>query len=477
MSRLLLENADFVLTVDPEDRVLDGASLVVSDGVIEAVGAAEEIAADYADVSFDEVISGRNRLVAPGLVDSHLHLSEQLSRSLFPDCLNTRAWVFNWAKPFYAAVHEEDEYLSALTASIEMIRSGTTCFLDMGAQTDPGETIRALDEIGIRGITGRHAADRRPDRLPPHWTQEMVERHFFQNTDEAVAELRRCIEQWNNSAGGRVHCWANIEGKEPCTPELHVRSRALAEELGVGTTYHIATSIEEARVSERKYGLWPVERISQMGGLGANLVLAHAVALKDYEVGLLAESGAKVAFCPGTSLKLAKGATRIGRYPELMESGVTIALGCDGTSAAGSLDMMRQMYLAAGLFKDARMNAELVSARQAIRLATIAGAQTLLWDDEIGSLEVGKRADLITFDLTDVEWTPCHDPEQAFVYSATPRSLRTVVIDGRIVLDEGTLTTVDEAEVLREAHDRARAIVERSGLVPGQTPVTTTAYD
>lgn len=477
MTRTLIENADYVLTVDPVDTVLTGGSLVIEDGVIANVGSREEIAGRYDPVIFDRVISGRDRLVMPGLVDAHLHLSEQLSRSLFPDCLNTRAWVFNWGKPFYAAVTPEDEYVSALFAGVEMIRTGTTCFLEMGAQSDPGQVVGALDLVGIRGITGRHAADVKPEELPGHWTQDMIEKHFFSSADEALGELRRCVERWNGSAGGRIRCWANIEGKEPCSPELHAGARALAEELGVGTTYHIASSIEEAQVSERRHGVWPVTRLAQMGALGPNLVLAHAVALAEAEVELLADHGTKVAFCPGTSLKVAKGATRIGRYPELLEAGVTVALGCDGTSASGSLDMMRQMYLVAGLFKDCRMDPSLVPASQAIRMATIEGAKALLWDDEIGSLEPGKRADVILFDLSDVEWVPCHDPVQALVYSATPRSLSTVIIDGRVVYEEGRVTTVDEAELIAEARGRAEAIVRRSGLRRESTPVVTTAYD
>ena len=160
-----------------------------------------------------------------------------------------------------------------------------------------------------------------------------------------------------------------------------------------------------------------------------------------------------------------------------MDAGVTIALGCDGTSAAGNLDLMRQMYLAAGLFKDSRLDPTLVPAEKAIRMATIDGARALLWDDEIGSLEVEKRADIVLFDLSDVQWVPCHDPVQALVYSATPRSIRTVMIDGKIVLDEGRITTVDEASLLKEAAARAKTIVKRSGLVRGKTPVTTELYD
>ena len=477
MSRTLIESLDYVLTVDDGDNVLADASIVIADGRIEAIGSAADIARRYDKADFDTVLSGRGRLAMPGFVDAHIHLSEQLSRSLFPDCMNTRAWVFNWGKPYYSAVDEDDEYLSALVAGIEMIRNGTTCFLDMGAQNDPARVVEAIDEIGIRGITGRHAADRKPDTIPDYWTPEMVDHHFFANADTALAALRGCVEALNNSAGGRARCWVNIEGKEPCSPELHAGARRLAEELGVGTTYHNASSIEEARVSEKKYGVWPITRLAEIDALGPNLVIAHAVALQEQEVALLADSGTKVAFCPGTSLKVAKGATSIGRYPEMLDAGVTVALGCDGTSAAGSLNLMRQMYLAAGLFKDARIDPTLIPAEQAIRMATIDGARALLWDDEIGSLEAGKRADLILFDLSDVEWVPCHNPVQAVVYSATPRSLRTVMVDGKVLFDDNKITTVDETALLKEAAVRAKAIVARSGLVRGKTPVTTTLYD
>jgi cytosine/adenosine deaminase-related metal-dependent hydrolase len=305
----------------------------------------------------------------------------------------------------------------------------------------------------------------------------MVCHHFFDSVGEALRVLGGYVERWNGYAGGRVRCWVNIEGKEPCSPELHVGSRRLAEELGVGTTYHVTSSLEEALVSERKYGAWPLTRLHQLGALGPNLVLAHVVAVKDEEVRLLADSGAKVAFCPGTALKLAKGATRIGKYPELLSAGVTVALGCDGTAASGTVDLMEQMYLVAGMFKDARMDPEQVPATQAIRMATIEGAKALLWDHEIGSLEAGKKADIILFDLDQPEWVPLFDPVQALVYSASSSSVKRVLVDGRVVVEDGQVLTVSEREVCEEARRRARAIVERSGLRRGETPVKTTLYD
>jgi cytosine/adenosine deaminase-related metal-dependent hydrolase len=415
--------------------------------------------------------------VVPGFIDCHVHLSETLSRAVFPDVVNTRAWVFVWAKPFYAAVDDADEYVGTLLGTTEMLRAGTTCFLDMGAQNDPGVVIRAMARTGIRGVTGRHAADVRPAEIPRGWTPEMVDHHFFPDAKTALKVLRNAVEEYDNALEGMARCWVNIEGKEPCSPELHVGARALAERLGVGTTYHLATSIEEARVSERRHGLWPVERIAGLGGLGANLVIAHGVAVKDDEIPLLAAHGTKIAFCPSTSLKLAKGATAIGKYPEMREAGVTVGVGTDGVSASGNMNLMRQVHLVAGLFKDARLDAGQIGAREALRMATVEGARALGWEDEIGSLEPGKRADFVLFDLDHFEWTPYDDPLQALVWSVSPASIAETWVDGRPLYRDGRVVTVDEPALRAEARERASDIVRRAGLDRSATPVTTTLYD
>ena len=477
MSKILIRGIEALLTVNHDNAVLTDQSIVVEDDRISAVGPADQIEQQYKDQEFSKVISGSHRLAMPGMVDAHLHLSEHLGRALFPDQLSTRPWVFNWAKPLYAAVDTEAEYIGTLLAGIEMIKTGTTCCLDMGTQNDVGNTVKAITEAGFRCVTGRHAADVKPAKLPAHWTQEMIDHHFFPNHEVALEELGRSVREHNNSADGRVRVWVNIEGKEPCSPELHAGSRALAEELGVGTTYHIASSIEEARVSEEKYGMWPVSRLKEMGALGSNLVLAHVVAIRDEEIDYLAEAGTKVAFCPGTSLKIAKGATKIGKYPEMIDAGVTLALGCDGSAAAGSLNQMQQMYLMAGLFKDCRMDPFQVPAELALRLVTIEGAKALLWDDEIGSIEAGKKADIVLFNLNTPDWVPYHDPIQALVYSATPGSVDTVLIDGQLLMEGRKLLHLDEQEIYRAAREQAIRVIERSGLQPGATPIQTEAYD
>lgn len=471
--QVLFEHLEFVITVDDDDTVLTDAAVLIEDGRIADLGPTDQLARRYPDAPRR---SGRNRGMIPGLIDTHVHLSETLSRAAFPDVVATRAWVFHWAKPFYAHTDEEDEYVSALVSAAEMLRCGTTCFLDMGAQNDSGTVVRAIEAAGLRGITGRHAADRRPDTLPPGWTEEMAEHHFFPDAETALQTLEAFFRRYHGAADGRIRCWINIEGKEPCSLELHVGARELAERLGVGTTYHLATSLEEAELSAERYGVWPITRIAQAGGLGPNLILAHAVAVRPEEIELLARAGTGVAFCPSSSLKLAKGATAIGRYPEMLTAGVSVTLGTDGVSASGNLNLLRQVHLVAGLFKDARRDPTLVGARRALRMATIDAARALLWGDEIGSIETGKRADFVLFDLEHPEWIPYTDPIQAVVWSATSASVSETWVDGRPLYRDGEVATIDEHTLRSEAQARAAAIRKRAGLDRPDVPLTTDLY-
>ena len=477
-ARTLFRDLDFVVTVDASDTVVRDGAILVDGARIARVGPTPDVATPEVLMSVDRVIDGRGLGATPGFVDAHVHLSETLSRAAFADTIATRPWVFHWVMPYYGRLSPDDERVAVTVAAWEMLRSGTTCFLDMGALNDPAITVQALGDIGIRGVTGRHAADVRPETMPAGWTTEMVERHFFRDTDTALEALRDTVVRWDGHADGRIRCWVNLQGKELCSPRLFVEARALAEELGVGSTYHLASTIEEARGSERAHGLWPVTRMASLGALGPNVVLAHAVATREDEVALLAEHETKVAFCPGTSLKLAKGATAIGRYPEMLDAGVVVALGTDGVSAAGNLSLMRQLYLVAGLFKDARMDAGLVGARRAFRMATIDAARALGLDREIGSLEPGKQADLVLFDTLHPEWVPFRDPIQALVWSASPASIRETWVAGRRLYGDGTVETVpDVAALVAEARERAGSIIRAASLDRDDVPTATTLYD
>ncbi len=478
MTRTFVEGLEFALTVDPAGRVIRDATLVVEGDRLLAVGPADQVALSHRPGPDDVTLDGTGLGATPGFIDSHVHLSETLARASFPDCLGTRAWVFHWMMPFYGRLTAEDERLSVILGAVEMLRSGTTCFLDMGALRDPRLTVSALSEIGIRGVTGRHAADVRPPTVPRGWTEEMMDRHFFPDAATALEQLEACVRELDGAGEGRIRCWVNIQGKEPCSAQLHVGARELAERLGVGTTYHIASTSEEARFAEQRYGLTPVARIDALDGLGSNLVLAHATAVVEDEIAMLARHDTKVAFCPGTSLKLAKGATRIGKYPEMTEAGVTVGLGTDGVSAAGNLDLKRQIYLAAGLFKDARRDPAVGGAERALRMGTIEGARALGMEDEIGSLESGKKADFVLFDLGHIEWTAYQDPVQALVWSASPASISQTWVDGRALFVDGVVATVpDESELRDEGRDRAGRLIRAAGLDREDVPLVSAVYE
>lgn len=474
--KILIEHLAFAITCDASDRVIEDASLVIEDDRIAAIGSSDEIERGHSRESCHLIRDGRRYGMTPGFIDAHVHLSEMLSRGVYPDDVNTREWVFNWAMPFYAHLGSEDESVGALLTIAEMLRSGTTCFLDMGSQSDVSVTALAIETSGIRGITGRHAADQLPKFIPPGWPPGIERRHFFPSAEAALEALASAVKQWDGKADGRIRCWVNIQGKEPCSLALHIGARCVAEQLGVGSTYHLASSQEETSGSIRNFGVGPVGRIAAHGGLGSNLVLAHAAAVSEQEIELLAEAGTKVAFCPGTSLKLAKGATSIGKYPEMMAQGITVALGTDGPSASGNLSLMRQMYLVAGLFKDARLDATKIGARQALRMATIDGARALLLDDTIGSLAAGKKADFVLFDLDHTEWTPYVDPVQSLVWSASPASIAETWVNGRRLFFDGQVATLDERAIRQEARQRALALRQRARLRPQTGKVTAEAY-
>ena len=477
-TRTFFHDLRFIVTCDTEDRVFAGATLVVEGQEIVDLGTSKDVAARLLPGPGDEVIDGSSFGITPGFVDTHVHLSETLSRASFPDDVDTREWVFHWVMRYYGELSPSDERVALLLAVSEMLRSGTTCFLDMGAINDPRLTVPVLHETGIRGITGRHAADTRPQVIPDGWSTAMVDRHFFPSTRAALEELEACVRELNGYRGGRIGCWVNIQGKEPCSAELHQGAIEIARRLGVGTTYHIASTAKEARLVEEKYGLTPIARMEGLGALGPNLVLAHAVAVTSAEVDLLGANETKVAFCPGTSLKLAKGATAIGRYPEMIEAGVTVGLGTDGVSASGNLNLMRQMYLAAGIFKDARMAPGLIGGRAAMRMATIDGARALGLDNLTGSLEPGKQADLVIFDVGHPEWATFLDPVQALVWSVTSASIAETWVAGEPLFQNGSVTTIPDEELLREeARGRAEAIFLRAGLNRDVVPSEARIYE
>lgn len=435
-----------VVTVDRERRIfLDGSVLVDGRDIVQ-VGRAADVRPPRPP---ERVIDARRAVVLPGFVDTHVHLSEHVSRGLLPDDVPVDRYLPDWLLPLYGVITPEEERYSALLACLEMIRTGTTTFCEAGTLFDVAAVADAVEQVGMRAVLGR-------------WTWDLVSGpgRLRQTTAEGLAANEAMLREVHGRAEGRIRAWPLLLGFGTCSEALIRGARALADRWGVGWGMMQFASHPSRRTADRI----PLAELDRWGVLGPTTKLAHMVYVDDADIALLAERGVKVSHCPTAGLKHTKGLAAYGRFPEMLARGVCVSLGGDSGNGSNHFDMLRLMYLAATLYKDSRLDVRVVPAEQALEMATIRGAEALLWDREIGSIEVGKRADLVLYDLDTPEWRPLLNPVNNLVYSASGASVRTVLIDGRVVLDEGRITTVDEREVYERVERLARAQVARAGL-------------
>lgn len=456
-TNILIKNG-LIVTLDSQRRIITDGAIAVSGNKITEVGKSKELAKKY---QAEKVIDASNKLVLPGFINCHVHVTQQISKGFVPDHVPAVPWVFDWQIRIYPHMTPDDQYISSLLAFIEMIKTGTTCFCEACTAYDPGVVARAMEEIGIRGVIGKWT-----------WDIPLEPKEVRATTPQAVEGLERVIKEYDGRAGGRIRAWALLIGIGTATDELLKRAKELADKHGVGLVMHQSVTPDEAEEYTKKVGKRPIEHFQDLGILGENVSLVHMLDVSDKEVAILARDRVNIVHCPTSALRLAYGATKIGKFPEMIKAGVNLCLGCDGANCSNHLDMGRAVYLAAGIFKDGRMDINLVPAETALEMGTINGARALLLHNEIGSLEAGKKADLILFDRNRPEWVPMLNVVRSLVYSADGKSVDTVIIDGQTVMEEGKLTKVDEEAVYKEAQRRAQEIIARTKLsAPSRWPL------
>jgi 5-methylthioadenosine/S-adenosylhomocysteine deaminase len=434
-----------IITVDAERRLLTDGSILVDDGEILQVGPARDVRPPRVP---DRVIDARQLVVAPGFVDTHVHLSEHLNRGLLLDDIPVDRYLPDWLIPLYAVMTAEDEEHAALLAGIEMIRTGTTTFCEAGTLFDTGAVAAAVERLGMRAVLGRWT-----------WDLESGPDRMRQSTEEALAANEAMLERLNGR-GGLVRAWPLLLGFGTCSEALIRGAKALADRHGVGWGMMHLASHPSRRTRDRM----PLATLDDWGVLGPSTKLSHMVYLDDADIALLARRGVKISHCPTAGLKHTKGLAAHARVPEMIAGGVCVSLGGDSGNGSNHFDMLRMMYLVANIYKDARLDVTVMPPETVLEMATIHGAASLLMEREIGSIERGKRADLVFYDRDAPEWRPLLNPLNNLVYAATGSSVRSVMIDGRLVLDEGRLTTVDERAVYARVEELARAQVRRAGL-------------
>lgn len=447
----LMIDAWYVVTMNASRDIIHRGSVVVRGNEIVEVGKTADLERRYEP---SRRLGGDRFVLTPGMVNSHIHITgEPLTRGYVPDDTPFEENVFMWLCPLYAAFDPDDERCSAQLAAAEMLRSGTTSFLEAGTIRFLPEVLDGLTEIGIRGRVGRWVWD-----LPPEPDV------YRQDTDDAIGHLAAQLEGYHTVAGGRLGTWSTLVGHTTCSDPLWRAARELADEHGVGMSFHMSPARLDPDGFVAEFGQRPMVHLAELGVLRDDVAITHAVHVDDVELDVMADAGVTVAHCPTTALKVSYGVTRIGKMPEMAQRGVNVSIGTDGNNASNYSDLMRATYLVAGLFKDGRMDPQLFPAETAFEMATLGGARAMGVRDRIASVEPGKLADLVLHDTDRPEWRPLLNVMNQLVWAADGRGVHTVVVDGSVVVEDGRLTTIDEAELWAEAQRRGEAVVTRSGL-------------
>ncbi|MDP7411940.1 MAG: amidohydrolase family protein [Acidimicrobiales bacterium] len=432
------------------DVIRDGAVALRGNTIVD-VGRAVDLEERYVAA---ETVGGDRFVVTPGMVNAHIHVTgEPLTRGYVPDDTPFVENVFEWLCPLYSVHNAAEERLSAQLAAVEMLKSGTTTFLEAGTVRFLDEVFDGLAEVGIRGRLGRWIWD-----LPPEPDA------YKQDTDEAIGFLQRQLENHRSEADGRLGAWSILVGHTTCSDPLWRAARELATEYQTGMSFHMSPAQLDPDGFVAEFGQRPMVHLEELGVMADDVVITHCVQVDDQELEVMARTGVHVAHCPTTALKVSYGITRIGKMPEMAMAGINVAIGTDGNNASNYSDLMRATYLVAGLFKDARQDPQMFPAETAYEMATLGGAAAMQMGDQIGSLAAGKLADVVLHDTDRPEWRPLLNVMNQLVWSADGRGVHTVFVDGRRVVDEGRITAFDEGRFYAECQVAGEAVVSRSGL-------------
>lgn len=439
MSSILIKNAE-IITMNAKEEILFGDLYIVDDRIAE-IG-------PNLSVSADKVIDASGKTVIPGFIQTHIHLCQTLFRGQADD-LELLDWLKQKIWPLEASHDEESIYYSAMLGIGELLQSGTTTVVDMETVHHTEYAFQAIAESGIRALAGKVMMDK-GDEVPVLLREK---------TSRSIQESVDLLEKWHNHDNGRIQYAFCPRFVVSCTEELLTNVRDLSAGYNVRVHTHASENANEILLVEREYGMRNVVYLDSIGLANDRLILAHCVWLDEEEKRIIKQRGVKVSHCPGSNLKLASG---VAEVPFLLEKQAFVSLGADGAPCNNNLDMFNEMRLAAIIQKPVH-GPTAMNARTVFRMATIGGAKAVGMEDEIGSLEPGKKADLAILNLNDFHVYPSFDIDtiSRIVYSATRADVETTLVNGKILMENRKLKTVDKDIVLKEANTSIKRLINR----------------
>jgi 5-methylthioadenosine/S-adenosylhomocysteine deaminase len=387
----------------------------------------------------DNVINAEGKLLIPGLVNTHTHLSMTLMRGLADD-MPLDTWLNEHIWPVEAELNGEYCYAGALLACAEMIKSGTTCFNDMYFFMD--HVAKAADEAGIRGVLSHGMID---------FGDESRRKKEFKET-------RRILKECHNTADGRIKVAFGPHSPYTCSKELLEQVKKEANKYDVGIHIHVSETQKEVSDVSEAQGKRPFEYLSEIGFLGDEVTAAHAVWLSDHEIELIKDSKTKISHNPSSNMKLSSGIAPISK---LIQSGACVSIGTDGTASNNNMDMFEEMKLTALLQKVDTMDPTVLPAEEVFKMATVNGANALGLEGDVGSLGVGKKADIALINIKTPQLTPFRNPVSHMVYSTNGGNVDTVICNGEILMQDKKLLTIDEALVIEMAENASQDLLSK----------------
>jgi 5-methylthioadenosine/S-adenosylhomocysteine deaminase len=450
----VLIRAKAVIPMDRKGRVIREGAVLIEDGKISSVGPREEVRAPGA--KDDLVIDEPYGVVIPGLIDLHVHLAQALIRGVVPDDVTLIPWLRDWVWSLQGVYDVEDGRASAELCVLEMLRTGTTCFLEAGLHRRYGldGIAEAILRSGIRAFLSKKVMD-----LKGYATVENVlPEGMIEDGEQCIKDCLEMRRKWAGAGEGRIDVWIGLRTPGAVSDEMFRRAAELADELDAGITMHLTEVEEDIRYFASR-GHTPSSFLKGFGLLGRRRVYAHCVWLGDQDIEAFASTGTSVAHCPSSNLKLGSGIAPVVR---MLRKGVTVGLGCDGGPSNDAYDMVREMKTAA-LLQKVFNGPRAFTCWDALEMATVMGARALGLENQLGTIEPGKKADIIVFRFDHPSVRPFTDPASLVVYSATGRDVVHVFVDGSPVVLDGEVRTMDEERVLREAERRLEAVLRKAG--------------
>ena len=454
----LIDHLD-VVTMDAERRILTDAAIVIDGGKILDVGSSTQLVEKYTNV---ERMNADGMVAIPGLIDAHCHADQSLLRGL-GDKLHWIPFLDDVVEPYLASRDPSDAVLANSLAMMEMLRGGTTCFVS--PNVDPRDNFEALTNaigaMGMRAVLGRFT-------MPAGGPDDA--NTAKQTVDEAMTVMR----QWHKSQGGLVDMWFGLMvprvAGDTVHPEFYREVAEQAATLDAGIVYHFCSEIEDADYIVEEFGVRPAEWSRDHHALGENVLLINGCQMTPLEIQILADTGTQLVHSPVANMKMATG---ILPLIDVLDAGVNVSLGTDGALNNNSYDMFAEMKTACLLQNSVRQSAKAMTAEMALEMATINGAKAIGREHELGSIEIGKLADITLVDLKRIHSYPIHDIVSNLVFSANGSNVHTVFVAGQKVVDTGKVLGLNESELLERARSRAREIRTSLGVeTANEWPIT-----